>query len=216
MNLNEFAELFQALLSPAFGGENHRFFIPVEVDEYGDIFVAAFGGGLVQTNRLEGFEIQTFDGFGHVMADDSPEPFVGHFDISGDGVNGPLAYKRHDHLLEKKREPTALPGPGYIHSPDTMFWAFDSWNASREVAVMLEKIEMPPRVFLEVVGLASCAACRTRILGSTIRSDLQMKLSRRMLSIKTLAHDPPWRREPQTQGKDFFRKHDNPPGRRAI
>lgn len=75
---------------------------------------------------------------------------------------------------------------------------------------MQEKIEMPPRIFLEIVGFASSAACRARIFSSTIRSNLQMTLSWRMVSIKTLAHAPPWSREPQTQGKNFFRKHAPP------
>jgi hypothetical protein len=77
--------------------------------------------------------------------------------------------------------------------------------------MMLEEVEMPPRVFLEVMRLARGAAFRARIQRSTVGTDLQMELGWRMLCIKALTHNFPGWRETKTQGEYLFGKHDNPP-----
>jgi len=55
--------------------------------------------------------------------------------------------------------------------------------------MMLEEVEMPPRVFLEVMRLARGAALRARIQRSAVGTDLQMELGWRMFCIKALTHN---------------------------
>ena len=76
---------------------------------------------------------------------------------------------------------------------------------------MLEEVEMPPRELLEVMSLARDSALGTRIQRSAVGTDLQVELGRRMVGIKTLAHNFPGRREAEAQGKDFFSLHGSPP-----
>jgi len=77
--------------------------------------------------------------------------------------------------------------------------------------MMLEEVEMPPRVLLEVMRLARGAALRARIQRSTVGTDLQMELGWRMFCIKALTHNFPGWRETKTQGEYLFGKHGNPP-----
>jgi len=128
----------------------------------------------------------------------------------GHSVDRHLTNKRHDHMLEEKRKQASLSGPRYIHPPDAVLRVFNSGNTGREVAVELEEIEMPPCIFLEVMGLARFPTLGAGVLGSSICADLQMEFSGAVLCVQALAHDFPGRRKPQTQGKYFFRKHDMP------
>jgi hypothetical protein len=91
-----------------------------------------------------------------------------------------------------------------------MLWTFDSRNLGSEVAMVLEKVEVSPSILFEVMGLAESTALRAGILGSPISSDLQMEHSGCFFGIEMLTHDFPRSRKPQTQGKDFFCKHDEP------
>jgi hypothetical protein len=75
---------------------------------------------------------------------------------------------------------------------------------------MLEEVEMPPREFLEVMSLARASALGTRIQSSAVGTDLQVEFGRRMVGIKTLAHNFPGWRKAEAQGKDFFSLHDGP------
>jgi hypothetical protein len=77
--------------------------------------------------------------------------------------------------------------------------------------MMLEEVEMPPRVLLEVMRLARGTALRARIQRSSVGTDLQMELGWRMFCIKALTHNFPRWRETKTQGEYLFGKHGNPP-----
>jgi hypothetical protein len=72
---------------------------------------------------------------------------------------------------------------------------------------MLEEIEVTPRVFLEVVGLAERLALWAGVHGPTLSTDLQVEFRRGSFRFETLAHNCPRGREPQSKGKDFFGKH---------
>jgi hypothetical protein len=82
--------------------------------------------------------------------------------------------------------------------------------------MMLEEVEVPPRVLLEVISLARGAALGTRVQRSAVGTDLQVQLGWRMVHIKTLAHNFPRRREAKTQGKDLFSRHGKPSCGRAT
>lgn len=63
----------------------------------------------------------------------------------------------------------------------------------REITVMLEEIEMPPRESPEVMSLASGSALGTRIQRSPIGTDLQVEIDWRMVGVRTLAQNFPAR-----------------------
>jgi hypothetical protein len=67
--------------------------------------------------------------------------------------------------------------------------------------MMLEKVELPPRILLEVMGLARGTAFGTRIQHSMVGTDLQVEFGRRMGCIKTLAHHFPRRCKAKAQSK---------------
>jgi hypothetical protein len=75
--------------------------------------------------------------------------------------------------------------------------------------MVLKKVEMPPRVLLEVMSLAHGSTLRTRVLRSTVGTDLQMEFGWCMGSIKTLARNFPRRRKAKTQSKHLFSRHDS-------
>jgi len=145
------------------------------------------------------------------VADDAPQALVRDLNVSGYGADRHLADEAHDHLLEKQSEATAFPGPWCFHATDSVFRAVDPRESGRKVAMMLEEVEMPPRVFLEFMRLARGAALRARIQRSTVGTDLQMELGWRMFCIKALTHNFPGWRETKTQGEYLFGEHGNPP-----
>jgi hypothetical protein len=72
-----------------------------------------------------------------------------------------------------------------------MFLALDPGDLGREVAMMLEKVQMPPGEFLEVMGLAQLPAPGTGEPGSSISADANMQFIRRLISIKPLINNFP-------------------------
>lgn len=125
MGFDERAELRQAFFALAGSCKDHGLVGPVHVDEDGNIFVAALGGCLIHADRLEAFQVQCDDGFGHIVVKDEPQALVRDLDVTGHGIDRHLTDKAHDDLFEKQGEATAFPGPSGFDTSDSMLRAID-------------------------------------------------------------------------------------------
>jgi len=87
------------------------------------------------------------------------------------------------------------------------FTIFTSWSGhlvlgtrAHNVAVMLKEIQMPPLLFLEIMGFAHTATNRTWKFCSPVGLDSYLQLVRIYTRIKELPYDPPGSLYPQLQG----------------
>jgi len=81
-----------------------------------------------------------------------------------------------------------------------MFRTSGARDGSGEIAMMLEKIEMPPSKILEIMRLAHLTAFRTRVVGAPISLYAQVELMRFFIDIKALTNKFPRWSEPEAQG----------------
>src|SRR5512134_80112 len=65
--------------------EDDRLVLGVEVDEDGDVGLAALGGGLVEADRLEPAEVEACHRLGDVVLDDAPQALIGDADDASGG-----------------------------------------------------------------------------------------------------------------------------------
>jgi len=88
---------------------------------------------------------------------------------------------------------TALSGPRNLYPLDAVIRAVGPRNGSSKIAMVLEKIEMSPSEFLEIVGLAHFPAFGTRVLSPSVSLDTKMEFMRILFDIKALINKfPRW------------------------
>jgi len=85
--------------------------------------------------------------------------------------------------------------------------ALDARNACSDETVVLETVEMPPRVFLEIVGFAKRFARWTRIQGSTIGLYIKAQLTGSFFKIERLPDYLPWIRETKAKCQQISSTH---------
>jgi len=86
--------------------------LAVEIDEHGDVVVAALGRRLIEAESLQPAEIEPSHGLPDVVLDDAPQPLVGNADDAGRRQYRHLAREQHRRLLEQEREPAPLRAHG--------------------------------------------------------------------------------------------------------
>lgn len=205
-----FQELLEAgdgFLALAGGGEQHRLFPAVEVDEDGDIVVAPLRGGLVEAERLQFPEVEPFHGPGHVEIDDPPQPLVGDADELGGGLHRHFPGQRQGRLPEQPRDPAVFPGPRDHDPLDPVLGTPGPWNLGDDETVVLEEVQVLPHELLEIMCLAQPAAIRAGKFRTTIRFQPQVKFMRSLVRIQTLIDQSPRRRHPETKGENFMAVH---------
>jgi hypothetical protein len=84
---------------------------------------------------------------------DPPDPHVGLADQAGQLRDRHLPDHRHHQRLEQQREPRALPRPRHRHQPHVVLRAANPRHPRGEIRLMLEEVQMPPRLLLSVVRL---------------------------------------------------------------
>lgn len=92
---------------------------------------------------------------------------------------------------KKKGETAAGTRPRYCNPSQAMLRTPDARDPGRDQAVVLEKVEMPPSVFFEIMSLAKCTALRTRVKRSSFSLDIKTQLTRRLLKVQRLTNDFP-------------------------
>ena len=110
MGVDVIGELTNRIGVAAIGDEDDA--APIDVDEDGDVVVAAFCGGLVDARRgADAGEIHARDGRADVVEDDAPQSRVVLADETGRGGDRHVRDERHGERLEQQREARALASP---------------------------------------------------------------------------------------------------------
>ena len=181
----EGAECGHASLPLAWCSEDHRLVRTVHVDEHGDVVVAALGGRLVQPDRAHRAEIKPTHSAGHVMLEDAPQPLIGDAHEARRRRHRHLAHQDQRRLLEQQRKSAARPRPRHRYPLDPMIRAIHPRHPRRYQAMVLEKVQMPPREALEVMRLAGSTAIRTGEQRAPIGHHLQMQLMRLLRRVQS-------------------------------
>lgn len=203
-------ELGDSLLAPARSDEHHRLVLAVEVDENGDVGVAALGGGLVEADGGDLGQVETRHRLADIVLDDTPQPLVGDLDNACHRQDRHLADQRQRRLLEQQCERAAFPRPRHADPKHPVIGAVCARHLGGDVAVVLEEVEMPPSELGEVVGLAGPAAHRAGEQAAPVGSHLQMQDVRLHCGVEPLANQFPRRRHPQAQGQNRVGVHVSP------
>lgn len=111
-------------------------FFAVKVDEHRDIAMAFPRLGFIETERLQGTQVQLGHGDPNIMENDAPQFLVGHLQEAGRGQYRHFPDQQLCRQFEQQRDLASFACPG---------------NGSRNVAVMLKKIGR------YIISLKSCA-----------------------------------------------------------
>ena len=202
------------LLPLALGDKDDWSVFPIQIDEDGHVAMPTPAGGLIQAEGLKPAEIHVFHCRSHVVVNDSPETFVRRAHKRGDGGHRHLPGQGHDNVLKEQGKATARSCPRDCNPAGATVRATHSRHARRQVAVMLEEVEVAPREFQEVMGLAVSATARTGMTGAPVRAERQMEFVRNLLGVQSLAHNLPGRCQSQAKGEDVLCAHAVPPEER--
>lgn len=88
---------------------------------------------------------------------------------------GHLPGQGHDNLLKEQGKATARSCPRNCDPVGATVRATHSRHTRRQVAVMLEEVEVPPCEFQEVMRLAVSATARTGMAGASVGAERQME-----------------------------------------
>lgn len=126
----------------------------LEVDEQADVVLPAPGGGLVDPDLADGLIGSGGPGELHVVVQNPPQPGVVLADQIGHRAHRHLGLKRHQQGLEEQGEPRLRTGPRHGDLAHAVSGAADARNPGLQVGLVLEEVEVPPRLRLGVVDTA--------------------------------------------------------------
>src|SRR5208283_4658868 len=164
-----------AFLALARGDKEHRLLGGIEIDEHGDVLVAALGGGLVERDGLDVAEIEVVHGTPDVELQHAPEPLVGDPDDTGGSGDLHFAHQQQGGLFEQQGEAAVGTGPRDVDAEYSMVGAIAARDAGGDEAGVLEEAEMAPGRLLPVVRLAEPAAGWAREAGTGFGSDREVQ-----------------------------------------
>ena len=136
----------------------------VDVDNQSNVVMAALCSGLVDAHAFDFGQVHACDGRVDVMEDDAPQALVGDLEeaLGGDG-DGHVHDERHGKRLKHQREAGVLARPWHLDLTHAARLAGDARRTRGEESLMLEEVEMPPRLLDGVVdGAALNLAFGTR------------------------------------------------------
>ena len=134
----------------AFGDEQNA--AANEIDEQADIVVAAPGGRLIEGDAGDLGVIGAIASRRDVVVDDPPQPGVPLVDHPRDNGHRHRLHHGHDQRLEQQRETAVRPRPGNRYLLDPAARAGDPRHPRMQVGFVLKEVQMPPGLFLAVVG----------------------------------------------------------------
>ena len=122
-----------------------------DIDDDGDVLVAAFHACLVHADHLQLGIILATAGLVDIGPENTPYLVVVLFHQTGHGVDRHLDAKLEHQRLEKHREPEPLAFPRSLDQPSLPVGKLDTGDAADEETLVLKKIQMPPALLLRVV-----------------------------------------------------------------
>ena len=126
------------------------------------------------------------------------------------GPDRHLAYQHQGRLLKQQGEAAALTGPRHGDPQHAMLGAVGARHLGRDVAVVLEEVQVAPGELGEVVRLARLAAHRAGEQAAAIGGDLKVQFMRLFAGIQALTDQSPRRCHPQPQSQYGIRVHLRP------
>ena len=119
-------------------------------------------------------------------------------------------------LLAQQREGTALACPRHFDQVHAVLGTLHPGYRCRDVAVVLEKVEMVPALLGEVVRRTQRATLRTRIAGTALALHLEVQFMRLRRGIEMLIHQLPWWLDANPQQQNPFAAHAIDPVRNPV
>ena len=195
-----------ALFALAWSGKDYWPGGTVQIHEDGDVIMTT-ERGLIQANSGNCGQVQLGHGYTYIVFDIPPQALISNFyDSCGTGDRH-LPDQGHGGLFKEQRKTAALSSPRNVHSADAVLIALDPGHIGSQVAMMLEKVEMPPGEFPEIMGLAQFAAVWAWITAASLSADANMQFMGRFLCVQPLVDDFPGLFQAKAKHQDIFCKH---------
>ena len=123
-----------------------------EIDEQAHIVVATPQGRLVKGDAGDLGMIGAGPSRRDVVVDDPPQPGVPLVDHPRDNGHRHRLHHGHDQRLEQQRETAVRPRPGDRYLLDPALLTGDPRHPCMQVGFVLKEVQMPPSLFLTVIG----------------------------------------------------------------
>ncbi len=211
MSRQEGAECLDGLLAMAWDGEDHGLLLALHIKEHRHVPLATPGGGFINADSGHTGQVQLPQHAAYVVVHDAPQSLVGDLQLPRDRQHGHLFGQRHGRLLEQQGEVAARARPGHLDAFHTMLGALGARHAGVQVAVVLEKVQMPPGLVGEVVSRAGLAAVRTGVEAAPLGLDVEVQPVGRYGGIQVLVLENPGRLQAQAEGQNLGAIHAIPP-----
>jgi hypothetical protein len=88
-----------------------------------------------------------------------------------------------------------------------MLLALYPGNRGRQIAMVLEEVQVPPSEFLKVMGLAGLPALRARVSGAPLCLYTDVKLMGGLFGVQMLIHNFPGFCQAKSEGENVIRGH---------
>jgi hypothetical protein len=164
--------------------------------------MAAFGCGLIQSDRPHRAEIKGRDSPPDIVFNNPPQPLIGDAHEARSCQHRHFAHQDQGGLLEQQREPTARPRPRHRCPLDPVIRAIHPRHTRRNEAVVLEEVQMLPGETVEVVGPTGALAVRAGEKRPTIRDDFKVQFMRLLCDIQPLPGKFPRRFQAKPKGQN--------------
>ncbi len=139
-------------------GSDEKNFALLEIDEEGNVVVAAAGRGFVDADLSDGGMVGLGAGGIHVMVEDAPNQGVVFADQTGGRQDGHGLNKLNDEGFKQQGEAAVGSGPRHVDAVDAAAGTLDARGTGVEVGLVLEEVQVAPSENVGVVGLAGSVA----------------------------------------------------------
>lgn len=188
-----------------FAGSDEQDFALLEIDEQGNVVLAAAGSGLIDADLSDGGMVGLAAGRIHVMVEDAPNQGVVFTDQARGGQDRHGLDESEDEGFKQQGEAAVRPSPGYV---DTVYAAprtLDAGGAGVEKGLVLEEVQVAPSEGFGIVGFAGSGAEGTS-KGSAARK-VEVEIEASGFDGETAMVNQPGWQQPQRRLEQFVFVH---------
>ena len=168
----------------------------VQIDEQGNVVVAAAGSGLVDTDLSDRGMVGLTAGRIHVMVEDTPNQGIVFPDQASGSQDGHGLDELQDEGFKQQGEAAVGSGPGYGDAVYAAPGTLDTGSAGVEKGLVLKEVQVAPGKGFGIVSLRGSGTERTSKGGATGEVQIDVEASG-FDGEREMIHQPGWQ---QSQG----------------
>jgi len=178
----------------------------LEIDEQGNVVLAAAGSGLIDADLRDGGMVGLAAGRIHVMVEDAPNQGVVFTDQARGSQDRHGLDESEDEGFKQQGEAAVRPGPGDVDAVHAAARTLDAGGAGVEKGLVLEEVQVAPSEGFGIAGFRGSGAEGTS-KGSTAR-EIEVEIEASGFDGKTAMINQPGWQQTQRRLEQFVFVHE--------